>query len=341
MVKTLPSSRRLLLVAVALLLLAGGGMSALWFWSAHRIPAEIAAWAQRERQAGASVNWQSLSVGGFPLRLRVSLAGVTYGRSAGPPLYTATAPRLDGSAWIWNWGRWTISAPEGAALAVPASDLRPALDARAADVTGAVTVSGDGTDLAFTATGVAGSGFEAATTAVHLVLPAAPAGNHLESDGTLAVDVLHLSLPAEVPALGRVIDEVSARATLKGVIPAGPTPEALARWRDDGGTLELQLTRLVWGPLQANADGTLALDQQLQPEGAMRATIVGPGAIPDAMVASGAMRPNDGQLAKIALGLMSKPGANGTPQVTLPARVQNGNLYLGPARLLAMPRIAW
>jgi len=53
------------------------------------------------------------------------------------------------------------------------------------------------------------------------------------------------------------------------------------------------------------------------------------------------MRPNDGQLAKIALQLMSKPGANGTPEVTLPARVQNGSLYLGPARLLAMPKIAW
>jgi hypothetical protein len=53
------------------------------------------------------------------------------------------------------------------------------------------------------------------------------------------------------------------------------------------------------------------------------------------------MRASDGAFAKLALGMLSKPGADGTPEVTLPARVQNGNLYLGPARLMAMPRIAW
>jgi len=341
MIKAPMSPRRLLLVLLALLVLAAGGVSALWLWSARRIPDEIAAWAARERQAGASVAWQGLSVSGFPLRLRVSLTEASYGRSAGAPIYAVTAPRLDGSAWVWNWGSWALRAPEGARLTLPASDLRPALDAAAADVTGAVSITRDGTNLALTASTVTGNGFQAARAETHLILPAAPAGNHLESDGTLALDVTQLSLPAEVPALGRVIEAVSARATLKGAIPAGPTPQALARWRDEGGTLQVQLTRLVWGPLQANADGTIALDAQLQPEGALNTTIVGPGAIPDAMVASGAMRPNDGQLAKIALQLMSKPGANGTPEVTLPARVQNGSLYLGPARLLAMPKIAW
>lgn len=341
MVKPSLSPRTLLLAAAAVLLLLAGGVSALWIYSAHRLPSEIAAWAERERQAGATVHWDSLSVAGFPLRLQVSLVNATYGKSIRPPLYTVTTPRLDGTAWVWDWGGWTLNAPDGATLSVPANEDRLGMDASAAAVTGTVSVGSAGTAIALSATTVTSGAFQAARAEARVTLPRAAAASHLESDGTLALDVARLTLPGDVKTLGRVIDTVSARATLKGTIPAGPTQTALAHWRDDGGTLDVELSRLIWGPLQAVASGTVALDQNLQPMGALKTTVIGPGALIDAIVASGALRPNDGAFAKIALGLLSKPGANGTPEVTLPARVQNGNLYLGPARLMAMPRIAW
>lgn len=341
MVKPFWSPRRFLLAAGASLLLIPVGVSVLWAYSAHRIPAQIAAWAERERQAGASVRWDALVVASFPLHLRVTLINATYGRSTRPPIYTVATPRLEGTAWIWDWGDWTLRAPEGAKVTVPPNEDRPVLDASAADVTGTVSVGRDGTSLALSATTLTSGPVQAARADVTVTLPRSPAASHLEPDGTLTIALAHLTLPADVPALGRTIDAVSARATLKGTIPAGPTPAALASWRDEGGTLEVELQRLVWGPLQAVANGTLALDQNLQPMGALNTTVIGPGAIPDALVASGSMRPNDGALAKLALGMLSKPGVNGTPEVTLPARVQNGNLYLGPARLMVMPRIAW
>ncbi len=224
---------------------------------------------------------------------------------------------------------------------MPASEDRLAIDAAAAGVSGRVSVGSSGTAIALTATTVTSGAVQALRVEARVTVPRLPATNHLDTDGTLALDVTGLTLPGAIPTLGRVVDTVSARATLKGMIPSGPTPLALAHWRDDGGTLDLELQHLVWGPLQAVANGTLALDQNLQPVGALNATVIGPGALVDAVVASGAMRPNDGAFAKIALGMLSKPGANGTPEVTLPARMQNGNLYLGPARLMAMPRIAW
>jgi hypothetical protein len=334
-------SPRTLLLAAGVLLPLPAAVSALWLYSAHRIPMEIDAWAERERQAGISVHWDALAVGGFPLRLQVSLLNATYGKSLRPPLYTVTTPRLIGTAWVWDWGDWSLSAPEGATLSVPASEDRLGIDASAALVTGTVSVGSGGTGIALTATTVTSGAVQAARAEARVTLPRAPATNHLDTDGTLALDVTGLTLPGDVPTLGRVIDTVSARATLKGIIPAGPTPLALAHWRDDGGTLDVELQRLAWGPLQATANGTLALDQNLQPMGALNTTVIGPGALVDAVVASGAMRASDGAFAKLALGMLSKPGADGTPEVTLPARVQNGNLYLGPARLMAMPRIAW
>jgi hypothetical protein len=59
------------------------------------------------------------------------------------------------------------------------------------------------------------------------------------------------------------------------------------------------------------------------------------------MTASGKMKAGDAQLAKIALGLLAKPGADGVSRVTAPLTIQNGQLFLGPVRLAPMPRFTW
>jgi hypothetical protein len=79
--------------------------------------------------------------------------------------------------------------------------------------------------------------------------------------------------------------------------------------------------------------GTLALDGDLQPEGALTATINGYGEVIDALTQSSQMREGDAPLAKIALGLLAKPGPDGISRVTAPLTLQNGQTFLGPAPL--------
>jgi hypothetical protein len=69
--------------------------------------------------------------------------------------------------------------------------------------------------------------------------------------------------------LGPAIERLSMRATLMGLLPPGPLHESVAYWRDEGGTLEIRGFGLAWGPLRADAVGTLALDREMRPLGAL------------------------------------------------------------------------
>jgi len=135
-------------------------------------------------------------------------------------------------------------------------------------------------------------------------------------------------------------------ATLMGAVPptppGGSPPEALARWRDDGGTVEIQRLALGWGPLSVTADGTLALDEGLQPQAALSAHVTGYGETVDALLRAGMVKPRAAFIAKLALGAMAKTPANGgPPEIAVPVTIQDGKLYVGPAALLVMPRIDW
>jgi hypothetical protein len=53
------------------------------------------------------------------------------------------------------------------------------------------------------------------------------------------------------------------------------------------------------------------------------------------------MTPEQAALVQIALTALARPGPDGKPQITAPFTIQNGKMYLGPARLGTAPRIVW
>ena len=76
--------------------------------------------------------------------------------------------------------------------------------------------------------------------------------------------------------LGRKLDRVAGQISLRGKLQHDRiTAETLGRWRDAGGTLELADIIIDWGPLRLAGAGTLALDDALQPVGALTAQIAG------------------------------------------------------------------
>ncbi len=117
----------------------------------------------------------------------------------------------------------------------------------------------------------------------------------------LAVGASQIKLPLGFGPLGDAIDELDFGATVKGAIPSGKLADALAAWRDAGGKIELDNLRLKWGGLDATANGTIALDQELQPTGGFSGAIEGYDQILTALVQNGQMRATDAGLARIAL----------------------------------------
>ena len=98
-----------------------------------------------------------------------------------------------------------------------------------------------------------------------------------------------------------MIDELAFGVTVKGAVPDGPLVQAIAAWRDAGGTIELDHLQLNWGGLGVTANGTIALDQDLQPIGAFSGGIEGFGAILSALVEAGRLSTEQAALAQIAL----------------------------------------
>jgi hypothetical protein len=129
--------------------------------------------------------------------------------------------------------------------------------------------------------------------------------------------------------------------SLKGVVPGGKLVQAISEWRDAGGTIELDNLQLRWGNLGATATGTIALDRELQPVGGFTGAIQGYDQILAALVDSGRMRASEAGLARLALAMLAKAGPDGKPAITTAFSIQNGQMFLGPAKLGKAPRITW
>ena len=125
-----------------------------------------------------------------------------------------------------------------------------------------------------------------------------------------------------------------------GALPSGPLVESLQRWRESGGTVELKWLHLAWGPIDIKLKGTLALDAQLRPIGALSADIAGFAEAIDALVVAGVVEGDTGRLARAGLGLLAKrPEGGGPPVLSVPMTAQDGRLYLGPIAITELPPV--
>jgi hypothetical protein len=340
-------------VSVVVLCAAYAG---LWYHLAGEVRVGVQNWAEARRAEGFTVGWDRYAISGFPFALRITVEKPVFGKASAAPGYEAKAPLLVGEARPWAFRQWHVMTPNGAGLNVEPGQERPAMKLNLAglDVTtrpqkeeeapDSGTPEVPGTLATIVADGVTmdiGAHVVIAHAAIEAVLPSRPAKSHLEiwSSATVAID--HMTLPAAVPPLGDTVDRINAALALKGTIPPGPRRDALAAWRADGGTLEVTKLDLGWGNLGVTANGTLALDEALQPEGALTASIRGYNGIIDAMVAGGTMKAGDAALAKLALGLLAKTGPDGTSHIDAPMTIQAGRLFIGPARLMRLPNFTW
>src|SRR5205814_2198025 len=146
--------------------------------------------------------------------------------------------------------------------------------------------------------------------------------------------VWHLTAPQGLSAVavpeGKPAVTVSARA-VEGAVSAVP----------EGGTAEIDNLTLRWGTLAVRGSGTLALDYDLQPMGAFSGAVEGYDELMNALVAAGRMKASDARLARIGLAMLAKAGPSGRPAITASFTIQNGEMFLGPAKLGPAPKIPW
>mgnify|MGYP001002793808 CR=1 FL=1 len=334
------SLRRAVLLVAVLAVAAAGAYAAYWFHVAAELRKGIEAWAQDRRELGWRVEWDGLAVGGFPLTVEARLAAP---RLASPSGLDWLADAVTASASPSDLTLVTVTAAGPHHLAWrdgPQANITAEMASAVIDL----TPSGRLDDASLVAQGVVaaidggGEPVRMGSVAASLDPAAAPAAGHEDTAATFSLTVQDVSLPPQTGLLmDRTIALVEAQGRLMGAIPSGPPAEALAAWSADGGTVELDRLAVDWAPLALEAEGTLALDPALQPLAALSARVRGHGELMDRLAAAGVMEPGAANAAKIVLSLLARPDSRGRPAIRVPVTLQDGALYLGPAKVGTVP----
>jgi hypothetical protein len=83
----------------------------------------------------------------------------------------------------------------------------------------------------------------------------------------------------------------------------------------------------------------LALDKDMQPEGAFTAHLTGYEQAIDSLAAAGWIKLSAASIAKLALGIASRPGPDGKPSVDTPLTIQNRRISAGAIKLGQVPEL--
>lgn len=333
------------LVILAVLLAIAGAYSAYWYIVAGQIEQGVVAWAQSARADKIDLSWREIRVTGFPVAVRVELETATLRDRAVIPSPELRVASISGTARPWNFADWRLIAPHGLTAEIAGARERGPAKLSAQSAEGAVSL---GPAESWTArlslqnsVVEAGPRIRVNAAEVSVALPPKPRPGDRGADLVLAVNARDVELPVAIGPLADRIDEFDLEATIKGAISNGKLNEALAGWRDAGGTIEFDKLHLKWGALGATASGTIALDQELQPIAAFSGAVSGYDQILTALVEGGQMRATDAGLARIALTFLAKPGPDGKPEIKTAFAIRDGQMFLGPAKLGKAPRLSW
>lgn len=332
------------LLGLVVLLLLLGAYTAFWFVAAGRIEDGIVAQADSLRRQNLELAWSAIRVSGFPLAFDVGLSEARLRAAATTPQTELRAPVLSVSARPWNFREWRLSAPDGLGAAIgPAGE--PLMKVAAESAAGSVSAPGTGDIAVWLRLVQAKADLPEHVTAeaadLWLTLPEQRPQQHTERALGLAADLHGLRVPLPAAPVQGAIDDLAFGATVLGPISAGPPRQAAAAWRDAGGTVELDRLALRWGGISVTGSGTLALGPDLQPIGAFSGAVSGFNELLKALADSGQLRMGDLTMARIGLAALAKPGPNGKPEISTSFTIQNGQMYLGPLKLGAAPRINW
>ncbi|GGG33399.1 hypothetical protein GCM10010964_21590 [Caldovatus sediminis] len=342
------------LLALATLVLAAlaAGHALLWRWTGDRIETSFEAWARTRRATGWQVEHGPPQRGGWPFAATLRLPGFRLaGGGATLPggmdwqaealVLRVALPRLD---------RLVVEAHGRQRLRLAATEIPFAADRLEAALPLAAEVLPREADLRAERLRLrAGAGAGA--------LEVERAQAHLETSTTaiegepavlLAFAAEGITLPPRAAGgnpLPRRAESLAGELVLSGPVPLGrrdPVTRAEA-WRDAGGTLELRSIALRWGPVGAEAQATLTLDEALQPMGAGTVRVSGVGPAIEALAAEGALTPRGAATARTVLALLARTPAEGGPsRVELPITLEDRTLSLGGRLQLArLPPLAW
>jgi hypothetical protein len=185
---------------------------------------------------------------------------------------------------------------------------------------------------------------ELQASSAHLAIDLPPQPPAKYPDPLIGFDLAaeNLTLPPGIKLLtAESLARIAAAGTVLGPIPPAPIDQALAVWRDAGGVIDLKSFAFAQGPLSVTGNATIALDGNLQPEGAASLTARGLAPSIDLLVEQGRIDREDALKFKaFAMGAAQK-GADGQPEVATGLTLQEGLISWGPFPIARVSEVVW
>ncbi|MSO92411.1 MAG: DUF2125 domain-containing protein [Rhodospirillales bacterium] len=353
-----PARRKRLSAAVAVAAaLAAAAYGVYWLQVAESVEAGVVGWIAQRRAEGFEVAYTGIRVRGFPFSLRVLVDNPRMGQPHGFRGWDWRGKRVVVRVSPWDLTRATVSLIGRHKLDIGTPDGTLALTGESRNIEaelqlsrgllGTVTVAVDDVELhpeePYSAEREAATLSLKSARATFRRPPVPAGGDHRTATvmGEIALDGLRLPQAAGLP-LGRDVSHAGGTVKVLGEIPREPWPEAIARWRDNGGTIEIEALRVAYGPLRLQIDGTLALDGDLQPIGAFSGRAEGFYETVDALRERGVVRGRDATTARFVLGALARrPEGGGAAVLDLSISLQDQKLFTGPIPLMQVGRIRW
>lgn len=322
---------------------------AIWFINASLLRKGVESWIADRQRDGYTIQTAPPALVGFPTRLAVRLADATIATPAAKGAWHWHAAKIDVVASSLSISHISLDLSgthEVTGGWIPANQpLR--VGAERAQLALALGSDGRVSNTRFEAVNAKMSWPQAeqnlvqagAITADVTLVGANTATPAVSSRVALSIDAL--SLPPLPHPLTSTVHKATITAEIDGPVTSGPLPQVLEAWRSAGGAFDVKDFSLDWPPLFVAGNGTVALDEHLQPEGAFSTRIGGYGEALDALIANNDLDARSGALAKSVLGLLSRNSANGGREIQVSVTVQDQALSVGPLQLLKLPAVAW
>jgi hypothetical protein len=330
-------------------LIIGGllGYYVLWSHLADQVAAQADSWIEGQRRLGRDVSYESRRIWGFPYRLSLTLTGAKWSDPRLPlaPQFEAE----DVTAHLQLWQRehviFDLSGRQTATWRDGGTERHASLTSERFRASLVVDGAGNwlriATDLNKARLQGPPEGALRGELAVDKLLLHARRADNVPPSLDLAVQVDHVTLPqqAEKP-FGRTMRGLRLTGNLRGGFYGTVPQELLATWRDAGGVLDLSAISLTWGALNIRGAGTLAIDRDFHPLGAMSGTAVGAANAIDILYTTELITLAAADAAKQALLQQGeRRDSKGLPLHDIALTAQDGRLSYGDIPLLSLPSV--
>ncbi|MBO0733680.1 MAG: DUF2125 domain-containing protein [Methylocapsa sp.] len=270
-----------LIILVGMVAMAPIGWSGFWYVKSRAAAAALAAWMEKEAQAGRQWSCPSQKITGFPYTVVISCENAQFQGEAFGKQLTGTLHGLRATSPLLRNDNLLVKLEPPFAATSSSGDLD--INAQWSEL----LVEIEGTPGALGQIAFMGSQLRLQGTAAGSVVSGTAIGDILGSIARSparrdqAFDVTFSFHQGLFPALNSFLGTDSPiatqfEATIEPFVPSGPTlAEALEKWRAASGRLDVTFASLTGGPVAFDARGGLGIDGEHRVEGKLDAHFAG------------------------------------------------------------------